>query len=150
MAESKHWAQRLFFRLTGEDVQHQCVVLAACQAQSSQSASLFLGSWLSPPLVYSLSVSSSAVCVCQAPSKHFYYPAESCTTSGWYTCIVLTKKHGQPERSPLKPKHLDHHPVVGCSLGYEPLLLSYFSWASREQGSSTPKINLSQRWFLSF
>uniref|UniRef100_A0A671UMV3 Focadhesin n=1 Tax=Sparus aurata TaxID=8175 RepID=A0A671UMV3_SPAAU len=37
----------------GEDVQHQCVVLAACQAQSSQSASLFLGSWLSPPL-YSL------------------------------------------------------------------------------------------------
>ncbi|KAM8747268.1 focadhesin [Acanthopagrus schlegelii] len=39
----------------GEDVQHQCVVLAACQAQSSQSASLFLGSWLSPPLVHSLS-----------------------------------------------------------------------------------------------
>uniref|UniRef100_A0A8C4NVA7 DUF3730 domain-containing protein n=1 Tax=Dicentrarchus labrax TaxID=13489 RepID=A0A8C4NVA7_DICLA len=34
----------------GEDVQHQCVVLAVCQAQSSQSASLFLGSWLSPPL----------------------------------------------------------------------------------------------------
>lgn len=39
----------------GEDVQHQCVVLAACQAQSSQSASLFLGSWLSPPLVHSVS-----------------------------------------------------------------------------------------------
>ncbi|XP_062239752.1 focadhesin [Platichthys flesus] len=39
----------------GEDVQHQCVVLAACQAQSSQSAALFLGSWLSPPLVHSLS-----------------------------------------------------------------------------------------------
>uniref|UniRef100_A0A8C4HYR9 Focadhesin n=1 Tax=Dicentrarchus labrax TaxID=13489 RepID=A0A8C4HYR9_DICLA len=39
----------------GEDVQHQCVVLAVCQAQSSQSASLFLGSWLSPPLVHSLS-----------------------------------------------------------------------------------------------
>uniref|UniRef100_A0A8C9XIW8 Focadhesin n=1 Tax=Sander lucioperca TaxID=283035 RepID=A0A8C9XIW8_SANLU len=39
----------------GEDVQHQCVVLAACQAQSSQSAGLFLGSWLSPPLVHSLS-----------------------------------------------------------------------------------------------
>ncbi len=48
-----------FFFWTGEDVQHQCVVLAACQAQSSQSASLFLGSWLSPPLVHSLSVSSS-------------------------------------------------------------------------------------------
>ncbi|XP_043953730.1 focadhesin isoform X1 [Gambusia affinis] len=39
----------------GEGVQHQCVVLAASQAQSSQSASLFLGSWLSPPLVHSLS-----------------------------------------------------------------------------------------------
>ncbi|XP_056156297.1 focadhesin [Lampris incognitus] len=39
----------------GEDIQHQCLVLAACQAQSSQSASLFLGSWLSPPLVHSLS-----------------------------------------------------------------------------------------------
>uniref|UniRef100_A0A665V158 Focadhesin n=1 Tax=Echeneis naucrates TaxID=173247 RepID=A0A665V158_ECHNA len=39
----------------GEDVQHQCVVLAASQAQSSQSAALFLGSWLSPPLVHSLS-----------------------------------------------------------------------------------------------
>nr|XP_020450551.1 focadhesin [Monopterus albus]XP_020450552.1 focadhesin [Monopterus albus]XP_020450553.1 focadhesin [Monopterus albus]XP_020450554.1 focadhesin [Monopterus albus]XP_020450555.1 focadhesin [Monopterus albus]XP_020450556.1 focadhesin [Monopterus albus] len=44
----------------GEDVQHQCVVLAACQAQSSQSASLFLGSWLSPPLVYSLSYPTRA------------------------------------------------------------------------------------------
>ncbi|XP_037614520.1 focadhesin [Sebastes umbrosus] len=44
----------------GEDVQHQCVVLAACQAQSSQSASLFLGSWLSPPLVHSLSFQTRA------------------------------------------------------------------------------------------
>uniref|UniRef100_A0A3Q3X776 Uncharacterized protein n=1 Tax=Mola mola TaxID=94237 RepID=A0A3Q3X776_MOLML len=42
-----------------EDVQHQCVVLAACQAQSSQSASLFLGSWLSLPLVHSLSTLGS-------------------------------------------------------------------------------------------
>uniref|UniRef100_A0A673ARV5 Focadhesin n=1 Tax=Sphaeramia orbicularis TaxID=375764 RepID=A0A673ARV5_9TELE len=42
----------------GEDVQHQCMVLAASQAQSSQSAALFLGSWLSPPLVHSLSVST--------------------------------------------------------------------------------------------
>ncbi|XP_045921800.1 focadhesin [Micropterus dolomieu] len=44
----------------GEDVQHQCVVLTACQAQSSQSASLFLGSWLSPPLVHSLSYQTRA------------------------------------------------------------------------------------------
>ncbi|KAK7910251.1 hypothetical protein WMY93_014935 [Mugilogobius chulae] len=39
----------------GEQVQHQCVVLAASQAQSSQSSALFLGSWISPPLVHSLS-----------------------------------------------------------------------------------------------
>uniref|UniRef100_A0A8C9SVB1 Focadhesin n=1 Tax=Scleropages formosus TaxID=113540 RepID=A0A8C9SVB1_SCLFO len=41
----------------GEEVQHHCVELAASQCQSSQSASLFLGMWLSPPLVHSLSVS---------------------------------------------------------------------------------------------
>ncbi|XP_075896591.1 focadhesin isoform X2 [Nelusetta ayraudi] len=39
----------------GEDVQHQCVMLSVCQAQSSQSAALFLSSWLSPPFVHSLS-----------------------------------------------------------------------------------------------
>ncbi|XP_061566446.1 focadhesin isoform X2 [Cololabis saira] len=44
----------------GEDVQHQCLVLAASQAQSSQSASLFLGSWISPPLVHSLSLQTRA------------------------------------------------------------------------------------------
>ncbi|XP_037832377.1 focadhesin isoform X2 [Kryptolebias marmoratus] len=44
----------------GEDVQHQCVVLAASQAQSSRSASLFLGLWLSPPLVHSLSLQTRA------------------------------------------------------------------------------------------
>ncbi|XP_034020225.1 focadhesin isoform X1 [Thalassophryne amazonica] len=38
----------------GQDVQHQCVTLAASQCQSSQNALLFLGSWLSPPLVHSL------------------------------------------------------------------------------------------------
>ncbi|CAB1345172.1 unnamed protein product, partial [Coregonus sp. 'balchen'] len=40
----------------GEMVQHQCIELASNQAQSSQSASLFLGVWLSPPLVHSLSM----------------------------------------------------------------------------------------------
>ncbi|XP_068616059.1 focadhesin-like, partial [Brachionichthys hirsutus] len=38
----------------GGDVQHQCLVLAACQTPSSRSAALFLGSWLSAPLVHSL------------------------------------------------------------------------------------------------
>ncbi|XP_057711558.1 focadhesin isoform X2 [Corythoichthys intestinalis] len=45
----------------GEEVQHQCVALAAAQAQYSQSASLFLGSWLSSPLVYSLSYQTRAL-----------------------------------------------------------------------------------------
>ncbi|KAF7207334.1 focadhesin [Nothobranchius furzeri] len=44
----------------GGVVQHQCMVLAASQAHSSQSASLFLGSWLSPPLVHSLSLQTQA------------------------------------------------------------------------------------------
>ncbi|KAK2852047.1 hypothetical protein Q5P01_008323 [Channa striata] len=44
----------------GSDVQHQCLVLAASQAQSSKSASLFLGSWISPPLVHSMSFQTRA------------------------------------------------------------------------------------------
>ncbi|XP_031440497.1 focadhesin [Clupea harengus] len=44
----------------GEEVQHHCIELAASQAQSSQSASLFLGVWLAPPLVHSLSVRTRA------------------------------------------------------------------------------------------
>ncbi|KAJ8008233.1 hypothetical protein DPEC_G00102680 [Dallia pectoralis] len=44
----------------GEEVQHHCIELAANQTQSSQSASLFLGVWLSPPLVHSLSVRTRA------------------------------------------------------------------------------------------
>ncbi|KAJ0055752.1 hypothetical protein NL108_011338 [Boleophthalmus pectinirostris] len=44
----------------GEEIQHQCVVLAASQAQSSQSSALFLGSWMSPPLVHSLSYQTRA------------------------------------------------------------------------------------------
>ncbi|XP_068163845.1 focadhesin isoform X2 [Antennarius striatus] len=40
----------------GGGVQHQCLVLAASQAQSSQNAAQFLGSWLSAPLVHSLSL----------------------------------------------------------------------------------------------
>lgn len=44
----------------GEEVQHQCLELAASQAQSSQSASLFLGIWLVPPLVHSLSLRTRA------------------------------------------------------------------------------------------
>uniref|UniRef100_A0A8C1DHG3 Focadhesin n=1 Tax=Cyprinus carpio carpio TaxID=630221 RepID=A0A8C1DHG3_CYPCA len=44
----------------GEEVQHHCLELAASQAQSSQSASLFLGIWLVPPLVHSLSLRARA------------------------------------------------------------------------------------------
>ncbi|XP_067301442.1 focadhesin isoform X2 [Pseudorasbora parva] len=44
----------------GEEVQHHCVELAASQAQSSQSASLFLSIWIVPPLVHSLSLRTRA------------------------------------------------------------------------------------------
>ncbi|ROL45532.1 Focadhesin [Anabarilius grahami] len=44
----------------GEEVQHHCLELAASQAQSSQSASLFLSIWLVPPLVHSLSLRTRA------------------------------------------------------------------------------------------
>ncbi|KAJ8262543.1 hypothetical protein GJAV_G00167600 [Gymnothorax javanicus] len=39
----------------GEEIQHHCLELVMTQSQTSQSASLFLGMWLSPPLVHSLS-----------------------------------------------------------------------------------------------
>ncbi|XP_061106929.1 focadhesin [Conger conger] len=39
----------------GEEIQHHCMELVISQSQTSQSASLFLGMWLSPPLVHSLS-----------------------------------------------------------------------------------------------
>ncbi|XP_043916316.1 focadhesin [Protopterus annectens] len=39
----------------GVDVQQQCIELAVSQAQSAQSTALFLGMWLSPPLVNNLS-----------------------------------------------------------------------------------------------
>ncbi|TSK82223.1 Focadhesin [Bagarius yarrelli] len=39
----------------GEEVQRHCVELAASQTQTSSNASLFLGVWLAPPLVHSLS-----------------------------------------------------------------------------------------------
>ncbi|XP_017574339.1 focadhesin isoform X2 [Pygocentrus nattereri] len=51
----------------GEEVQHHCVELAASQAQSSSSATLFLGVWLAPPLVHSLSLRTRALlyeCLC--------------------------------------------------------------------------------------
>uniref|UniRef100_A0A8C4SN13 Focadhesin n=1 Tax=Erpetoichthys calabaricus TaxID=27687 RepID=A0A8C4SN13_ERPCA len=40
----------------GEDVQQLCIELAVTQCQSSQTASMFLGMWLVPPLINSLSL----------------------------------------------------------------------------------------------
>uniref|UniRef100_A0AAY4E126 Focadhesin n=1 Tax=Denticeps clupeoides TaxID=299321 RepID=A0AAY4E126_9TELE len=55
----------------GAEVQHHCIELAAMQAQSSQSASLFLGVWLVPPLVHTLSVSPlDYTCVLGSWMKH--------------------------------------------------------------------------------
>ncbi|KAJ8382321.1 hypothetical protein SKAU_G00030990 [Synaphobranchus kaupii] len=44
----------------GEEIQHHCMELVMSQSQTSQSASLFLGMWLSPPLVHSLSPGTRA------------------------------------------------------------------------------------------
>ncbi|XP_069486861.1 focadhesin [Ambystoma mexicanum] len=54
-----NWASILspLMRLNfGEDIQMHCIELAVTQAQSSQNAAMFLGMWIAPPLVYSLSM----------------------------------------------------------------------------------------------
>ncbi|XP_056600111.1 focadhesin isoform X3 [Triplophysa dalaica] len=51
----------------GEEVQHHCLELASIQAQTSQSASIFLSIWIVPPLVHSLSLRTRAYlyeCLC--------------------------------------------------------------------------------------
>ncbi|XP_064410837.1 focadhesin isoform X2 [Latimeria chalumnae] len=42
----------------GEEIQRHSIEIAVTQAQSSQSATMFLGMWLTPPLVHSLSMST--------------------------------------------------------------------------------------------
>ncbi|MBN3321520.1 FOCAD protein, partial [Atractosteus spatula] len=44
----------------GEEIQHHCIDVAVTQCQSSQSASMFLGMWLIPPLVNSLNLKTRA------------------------------------------------------------------------------------------
>ncbi|XP_048475512.1 focadhesin [Rhincodon typus] len=54
-----NWASILspLMRLNfGEDVQQHCIEIAVTQAQTSQSAAMFLGMWVAPPLVYSLNL----------------------------------------------------------------------------------------------
>ncbi|XP_072446311.1 focadhesin [Chiloscyllium punctatum] len=54
-----NWASMLspLIRLNfGEDVQQHCIEIAVTQAQTSQSAAMFLGMWVAPPLVYSLNL----------------------------------------------------------------------------------------------
>uniref|UniRef100_A0A4W3J5B4 Focadhesin n=1 Tax=Callorhinchus milii TaxID=7868 RepID=A0A4W3J5B4_CALMI len=45
----------------GEGIQRGCTEIAVTQAQTSQSAAMFLGMWLAPPLVHSLNVGISAL-----------------------------------------------------------------------------------------
>ncbi|XP_059825981.1 focadhesin isoform X1 [Hypanus sabinus] len=40
----------------GEDVQQYCIEIAVTQAQTSQSAAMFLETWIAPPLVYGLNL----------------------------------------------------------------------------------------------
>ncbi|XP_071588266.1 focadhesin isoform X2 [Heliangelus exortis] len=54
-----NWASILapLMRLNfGDEVKHLCLQVAVTQAQSSQNAAMLLGMWVTPPLVYSLSV----------------------------------------------------------------------------------------------
>uniref|UniRef100_A0A8C8BKC3 Focadhesin n=1 Tax=Otus sunia TaxID=257818 RepID=A0A8C8BKC3_9STRI len=54
-----NWASILspLMRLNfGDEVKHLCLQLAVTQAQSSQNATMLLGMWVAPPLVYSLSM----------------------------------------------------------------------------------------------
>ncbi|NXM79001.1 FOCAD protein, partial [Serilophus lunatus] len=54
-----NWASILspLMRLNfGDEVKHLCLQLTMTQAQSSKNAAMLLGMWVSPPLVYSLSV----------------------------------------------------------------------------------------------
>ncbi|XP_078070402.1 focadhesin isoform X2 [Mustelus asterias] len=54
-----NWASILspLMRLNfGEDIQQHCIELAVTQAQTSQSAAMFLGMWVAPPLVHTLNL----------------------------------------------------------------------------------------------
>ncbi|XP_072373033.1 focadhesin isoform X2 [Scyliorhinus torazame] len=54
-----NWASILspLMRLNfGEDIQQHCIEIAVTQAQTSQSAAMFLGMWVAPPLVHSLNL----------------------------------------------------------------------------------------------
>ncbi|XP_067839406.1 focadhesin [Heptranchias perlo] len=54
-----NWASILspLMRLNfGEDIQQHCIEVAVTQAQTSQSAAMFLGMWVTPPLVHSLNL----------------------------------------------------------------------------------------------
>uniref|UniRef100_UPI00398F1918 focadhesin n=1 Tax=Pristiophorus japonicus TaxID=55135 RepID=UPI00398F1918 len=54
-----NWASILspLMRLNfGEDIQKHCIEVAVTQAETSQSAAMFLGMWVAPPLVHSLNL----------------------------------------------------------------------------------------------
>ncbi|XP_051875127.1 focadhesin isoform X2 [Pristis pectinata] len=54
-----NWASILspLMRLNfGEDVQQYCIEVAVTQAQTSQSAAMFLGMWIAPPLVHGITL----------------------------------------------------------------------------------------------
>ncbi|XP_053558634.1 LOW QUALITY PROTEIN: focadhesin [Bombina bombina] len=51
----------------GEEIQKLCVQIAVTQAQTSQNASVLLGMWVVPPLVYSLSVKTRTYLLTSLP-----------------------------------------------------------------------------------
>ncbi|XP_048826033.1 focadhesin [Brienomyrus brachyistius] len=76
----------------GEDVQHHCIELAVGQSQTSQSAALFLGTWLSPPLVHSLSPHTRGHLYRSLPLWMKHVPAEKLQS---YVSILGVQQVGQ-------------------------------------------------------
>ncbi|CDQ62411.1 unnamed protein product [Oncorhynchus mykiss] len=94
----------------GEVVQHQCIELASNQAQSSQSASLFLGVWLSPPLVHSLSMWTRGHLTCRRTSFRFTWRPWVCSSSSrtsgpsaWPSVCPSSGAWHRPWPSPTRP-----------------------------------------------
>ncbi|XP_057196006.1 focadhesin isoform X2 [Triplophysa rosa] len=90
----------------GEEVQHHCLELSSIQAQTSQSASLFLSIWIVPPLVHSLSLRTRAYlyeCLCYW-MKHV---AEE-KLQVYLDCLAVQQFEAdiRPQRMPLCPSIL--------------------------------------------
>ncbi|XP_038660548.1 focadhesin [Scyliorhinus canicula] len=78
-----NWASILspLMRLNfGEDIQQHCIEIAVTQAQTSQSAAMFLGMWVAPPLVHSLNLETRKYLFTSLASWMKYVPEDKLQT----------------------------------------------------------------------